>query len=200
MKRSRRGFTLLEMIVAISLFSFVGYSVAVAMSAGNHSNVIVKRVADEDEALREASNRLVDELSATSDSRITVTTLGDGNHRLDFTQPITAAGAMDWGVHERLLGSTDAEQNRVGWNVRYTVRTVTVDGAQQKQLVRQIVDGGGAVQREKVLVEGLENGTSNPPGFHVEHVGSVWVVTLTTVGKTEGRSGIKAVFHVKTRN
>jgi len=144
---------------------------------------------------------MMKELRMSSDATITTAALPDGNTRLTFQMPMDNAGAAAWGVFDRNLGSTWALQNRVNWSVRYTVRdAVGANGAVNKQLLRQILDDLGVVQREKVMAQGLRPGGAAPAGFRVAQVGDVWEVTLSTTGRSEGQAGIRTVFHVQTRN
>jgi prepilin-type N-terminal cleavage/methylation domain-containing protein len=196
----RSGFTLVESMVAITLFAVLGYALAVAVSIGNHSQKMVLNVASEDRGLRSATMTLMQELRATQDSSIALFDLPDANTRLTFQMPIDNAGVAAWGVYDKSLGATAALQNRVGWKVRYTVRDVTaVGGRVDKVLVRQELDAADAVQKEKVLIHGLRPGVA-PEGFKVVQQGLVWQVTLSTTSQGEGQAGIRTVFHVQTRN
>ncbi len=162
---------------------------------------MVLNMASEDRELRAATMTLMKELRMSADATIATFALPDGNTRLTFQMPMDDAGTAAWGVFDRTLGSTWALQNRVNWNLRYTVRdVVSLSGAVNKQLVRQILDDGGNVQREKVMAQGLRPGGVAPAGFRVAQVGDVWEVTLSTTGRSEGQAGIRTVFHVQTRN
>lgn len=199
--RSRRsGFTLLEAMIALGIFVVVGYAVGVAVGAGNHSQRVVTRLAAEDRAVREASNSLIDELRETSDAQINIATLADGNHQVRFMLPIDLGGTAAWGVDDPVVGGDPVAQNKENWSVRYTVRDVSIDGKTVKRLLRQVLDAALNVQYEKVIVDGLRRGNVDPPGFKVVKTGDVWEITLSTEGREEGKSGIRAVFHVQTRN
>jgi prepilin-type N-terminal cleavage/methylation domain-containing protein len=195
------GFTLLETMVALSIFAALGYSLAIVVGFGNHSQRAVSRMAAEDRALRTATIALLDDLRSTTDSSITITPLADGNHQVRFMLPIDVAGVASWGVYDRTLGPDAASQNQPNWHVQYIVRDLALGGGQvNKQLVRQILDDTNTMRKEKVLADGLQSGTQVPPGFKVVKTGLVWQVTLSTVGKVEGKAGIREVFHVRTRN
>jgi prepilin-type N-terminal cleavage/methylation domain-containing protein len=200
--RSNSAFTLLEMVVALTIFTTVGYGLLVAVEAGNHSEITVARVSEQDRELRAATTNLCSELKSSRDASITITPLADSNHQIRFQQPIDDAGNPSWGVYDRTLGSTAAEQSRVGWFVQYTVRAVpAVLGRLDRQLVRQIVDDKFVVQKERVIADELCRGTDNPPGFRMIQTGGLWEITLSTTSDTAaGTAGIRAVFHVQTRN
>jgi prepilin-type N-terminal cleavage/methylation domain-containing protein len=198
---SRSGFTLIESMVAITLFAIMGYALTVAVSIGNHSQKMVLNMASEDRSLRASTMTLMQELRATRDDLIVVTALGDNNSQLEFQMPVDNAGVADWGVYDGTLGATDALKNRVGWKMRYTVRDVVAgNGTVDKQLIREVIDDLGAIQKLKVLVHGLRPGNVAPAGFQVIQQGAVWQVTLSTTSQGEGQAGIRTVFHVQTRN
>ena len=192
---SRSGFTVLEMMLSVGVFAVVGYGVAVAVKSGGTMQSTVVRVSNEGREMRGASLSLLDELQTSSDAHISALTQSDASTLLRFQQPVEDAGGLTWGVYDPAIGSTEADHNRVGWFLRYLVRT----HSGVRQLVRQELDAAQAVQRESVVVEGLRSGHDSPPGFRVRKTGSIWEVTLSTDG-VHGEEGIRTVFHVKTRN
>lgn len=196
------GFTLLELMVALTIFAVVGYSLVLIIGVGSRSQRTVSRVTSEDKSLRAATLALVDELEASSDATITITALPDGNHQVRFQQPIDDAGTFGWGVYDRTLGTTPATQNRVGWKIQYTVRTVAAaTGSTNKQLLRQVLDAANVVQSEKVIAQNLRAGNVVPPGFQMVRNGTVWELTLSLTHQIGHSTGIiKEVFHVQTRN
>lgn len=198
--RARAGFTLVETVIALVIFSVLGYALGVAADVGNDSALQVVRLSSENRELRAATLQLAAELRTSSDDNITTAVLADSNQQLRFLQPITVAGSSAWGVFDRQLGNTAALQNRADWVVQYTVRDQMVNGVVQKQLVRQILDDTFAVQRERVVATGLRSGTDVPPGFRVVQNGAVWEITLSTDGPLDGNLGKSVVMHVNTRN
>jgi prepilin-type N-terminal cleavage/methylation domain-containing protein len=200
-RSSRSGFTLIESMVAITLFAIMGYALTVAVSIGNHSQKMVLNMASEDRSLRASTMMMLQELRTARGASMAVTTLADNNSQLEFQMPVDNAGVADWGVYDGTLGATDALKNRVGWKMRYTVRDVASgNGRVDKQLVREEIDDLGAIQKLKVLVHGLRAGNVAPEGFKVVQQGAVWQVTLSTTSQGEGQAGIRTVFHVQTRN
>jgi prepilin-type N-terminal cleavage/methylation domain-containing protein len=199
-KRARAGFTLLETLVALVIFSVLGYALGVAAEVGNDSALEVVRGTGQNRELRAATLNLATELRSSTDASISTVTLADGNHRLRFQHPITVGGAQVWGVYDRQLGNTAALQNRADWVVQYTVRDQAVNGVVEKQLVRQLLDEAFVVQREKVIATGLRGGLAAPAGFRVVQNGAVWEITLSTAGSMASNPGKSVVMHVNTRN
>lgn len=199
--RPRSGFTLLEVAISLAIFAVLGVSLATSVEMANGSQRTVYSVAAESRALRESSTRLTDELRTSTDAEITVTTLADSNSQVEFRVPVESGGNLLWGVYDKRLGATYDAQNKVGWRLRYTVRRVTTGpGVIERQLVRQILNTASTVWAEDVIAEGLPDGTGATPGFRVVKSGDMWVVTVSTVGKSASSPGIKAVFHVQARN
>lgn len=197
----RSGFTLVEVLVALTLFSVLGYAVLLALGVGRSSSGAVEDLADESHSVRVASSALQDDLRATNVAHVAIDTLADGNHAVRLQVALDAGGTVAWGVHERALGATAAAQDRAGWFVRYTVVDAAAGGgATEKQLVRQVVDDTGAVRAARTLVRGLRPGASAPRGFGLVRQGGVWEVTLSTVSLHAGQPGMRVVFHAQSRN
>jgi type II secretory pathway component PulJ len=199
---SRRGagFTVLEMMFAVSIFSIIGYSLGVALDAGQDSQAEVLRTSVGNKAMRESSKQLIDELRESSDATITITTLPDGNHELTFQQPITVGTNLVWGVHERKLSTDPLQQTQQNWSVRYTVVSVLLAGGWERTLVRQILDTGGNVRFQENLMEDLKSGAAAPEGFRMVRVGSLWEITMTQNSSTATGVGEGVEFHVQTQN
>ena len=194
------GFTLLEMIVALTLFSVIGYTLmsAVRMAHQSHSAVVASTI--ENGNRRKASTRLMDEFTSANSTSIQVVSGAGVNDSVTFQLPITVAGVKEWGIVEESLSSVPAEQSVAGWSIRYIVLDLPWNGGVRTSLVRQVVDDLDVVQVQDSVVDGLRSGALNPKGFSVEQVGVMWEVTLTTAGNANGSEGRSTVFHVKTRN
>lgn len=196
-RRSRRaGFTLLESTISLGVVAVIGYALSLWIKVGDDTQGTVARVAAADRELRKVGARLVDRMRSSSDSRIVVTTLGDGNHAVTFSEPIEVAGSATWGVHDARLG-TGANQDREGFTLRYTV-AIGPDG--ERNLVEQILDADGEVQVEDEIVRGLAAGNASPPGFRVVDAGDVWEVRVGTESTNGSSRGHESIFNVRTRN
>ena len=188
------GFTLFETIVAISVFSVIGYSLVGAVGMGSRSQSLVMSGAESNRLLRASRTVLMDEMSMCSDADIAVATLADGNHQVDFMLPIVVLGNPTWGVSDPKLGTNE------NWRVRYTVQTVGVGPGLNRQLVRQIIDDLGNVMDADPIAQGLRDGAQVPRGLSVVQTGDVWDISITTAGHEAAAHGEEANFHVRTRN
>lgn len=196
----RAGFTLIESMIAISIFAVVGYGLFVAVDIAFDSGEIVTDVTGTNRNLRKATRSLHDEMGQASDGTITIGNSLQGSHELTFMVPILVGGAESWGVYDRTLGSSEDDWNKENWQVRYTVQQSVVEEQLQLNLVRQVIDAAGAVQSEKTVVEHLAHGENEPAGFHVEKVGDMWVVTCTAYGSATSKQASSTTFHIRTRN
>jgi hypothetical protein len=62
MGRSSPGFTLVEAVVGMVLFSVIGYALLIAASVSHGSRRLVMGLAEQDRTLRSTTTRLLDEL------------------------------------------------------------------------------------------------------------------------------------------
>ena len=198
--RRSSGFTLLEMVVAMTLFSVIGYTLmsAVRMAHQSHRAVVASTI--ENGNRRKASTRLIEELASANSASIQVVTGAGVNDSIAFQLPITVAGVKEWGIKEESLSSIPADQSVADWSIRYIVLDLPWNGELRSSLVRQVLDDLDVVQVQDSIVDGLRSGALNPKGFSVQRVGVMWEVTLTTAGNANGSEGRSTVFHVKTRN
>jgi len=200
-RKRNAGFTLLEVLVSLTLFSVLGYGVLLALGVGRQSQDTVEELVDEAQAIRGASNAILDDLRATNAAHLSIDVLPDGNHSVRMQASIEVGGAITWGVHERELGPTPAEQDQAGWFVRYlVVDTSIAGGAVEKQLVRQVLDAGGELRLTRTLARGLRAGGGDAPGFRLVQQGAVWEVTLSTAGVHAGQPRTRMIFHAQSRN
>jgi type II secretory pathway pseudopilin PulG len=195
-----RGYTIIETLVAATIFSVVGYALLLAVRLGAGSQQEVIRVATESQSLRDSTRKLSEELRQANDSQITVTELPDGNSELTFRHGIEIGGNYTWGVHDKSLGSTVEDQTKENWSVRYTVVENDVNGVVRRELVRQLLDDEATQQQESVLVSGLCSGAADKPGFLVEDGGAVWVLTVSVDSKSGSKGAKSMVVHVNTIN
>ena len=185
--RRRRGLSLIEVTIAITLLSMIGYVAALSLRAGDQSLATVSSTIEINTSYREATGKLRGELKAAERSSITIVNLASGDRSIEFRTAIRGAGGPTWGVFDRRLAIDETACHKDGWTVRYTV---LVNGAGTKTLVRQVLDTAGTLQ----LVENL---VTDVMEFRVTETGSVWVIEL----RTEGARGKRyEEFDVRTRD
>ncbi|HPF14851.1 MAG TPA: prepilin-type N-terminal cleavage/methylation domain-containing protein [Planctomycetota bacterium] len=191
--RSRGGFTLIEVIIAAVIMSLIGIGLTQGLHLANQTHESVTQHSHLNRDVRKAVSKLRNEFQSTSESRLTLALDGEGNQVLTLQVPVDSG----FGVYDRALGSTPAEWNRDGWSLRYLVQMNAVG---ERELVRQILDAGGTVQRQSALASRLlTNDDLEGPGFSVAQTGDVWEIRLAT--RMEESNGVYTeTFHVRLRN
>jgi len=200
-RQRRRGFTLLEVVIATTIFTVIGYTLLQSVALGESSQATIQGIASSNKWTREVHDVMSNELKVSDDDHILVTQLADGNTQLSCMHRIEVAGVPAWGVFDASLGDTVEDQNREDWQIRFTVEEVpAIGGGAERALVRQLIDADGTIQTTKVLARGLRDGAADPPGFAAAKVGEMWVIQITEEGRTNDQAGKRTNFHVKTRN
>jgi general secretion pathway protein J len=160
MRRSARGFTLMEVMIAVAITALMGSVVAMAFQTGFNAKEVVEADADRYRMLRTAMNRLVREIgSAYVSDRYDLKRFRDANDR-----PSNFVGERDrllftTFAHQRLY--TDAKESDQAV-VEYFVESSNERGANGRQdLKRRMnanvgerMDRGGSTD---VLYEGIKS-------------------------------------------
>jgi general secretion pathway protein J len=158
---ARRGFTLLEIIVAVAITAMIGAVIAAAFASGFRAKELVESEAERYRGLRISMDRMVHEIGAAFVSdRYDLRRFRDQNDR-----PTNFIGTRDRLLftslaHQRLYADAKESDQMV---VEYSVRTSTAAGARGRQdLMRREnpnlygedrMDRGGA---EDVLLEDVK--------------------------------------------
>ncbi|MBL4770544.1 MAG: prepilin-type N-terminal cleavage/methylation domain-containing protein [Planctomycetes bacterium] len=196
-KQSAAGFTLIEVILSVSIFGVIGMGLTQGIHIAESTHESVSSQTGYNRDMRDSVSLLRDEFKTCQGSSIDVVPTDDGNHQLVFQVPVDSGIGTGWGAYDRKLGSTSAEWNRVGWKICYVVRE---NNQGVSCLVRQIIDGGGDLQREIEIVSNvLANGQAEGPGFSVTETGDVWEVSITTKAG-DGHAARTETFQIQTRN
>ena len=199
MKRS--GFTLLEMVVAMTIATVVTYTLAGAVSMAHRSHKAVMQGVAENSFRRSSSKKLIKDMKSANRSSVVVGALPDGNAELTFRLPIYVDGDPAWGVFDPKISNDVDKQSKEDWSVKYTVKPVALEGGGiERQLVRQVIDDQGDLKFEVVVASGLRSGTDTPRGFEVVAAGKMWEITLAFESEVADGDGGDSVFHVGTRN
>ena len=196
----RAGVTLIEALLATSVFLVIGGSLTMAAVTAQRSHAAVMGGTMRNRSLRESASRIRADLRAASDATVTVGVSADGNAMLTIQCAIEVGGNQDWGVEVETPGANPPLQPQPNWSIRYTVVSVAQPSGPVLELRRQILDAAGAVQQSATLARGLRSGADQPPGFGAVLNGAVWEITLS-VDEGEIGSGYRTVgFHASTRN
>lgn len=183
----RRGVSLLEVVLAATLFTGIGYVLSLSMRASDQSYGTVASSVEANAEIRAFTVLFTDELKGARQASIAAADNG-GFSTIEFQTAIeSAGGGPTWGAFERGLDVDEANCSQAGWSVRYGVEQAQ-DGT--NELVRSIVDDVGAVQHTRTLAAEVTE-------FSVNEVGDVWVVGLTTQGNEGTRH---EEFDVRTRD
>ena len=175
------GLTLVELAISAALLVVLAATVVGTMRASQGGATTVREETAVSRGLRQAMAQVSRDVQQTAASQLTIVTLADGNHRVTLQHPVAlSGGVVTWGVHDPVLGVDDATRTQPGWSIRFTVLAEAGD----RHLVRQILDGTGAVKHEDVLLRGLEDGSGAQPGFHIVQSGVLWRVTISARGGT----------------
>lgn len=194
---SNNGFTLIEVILAVGIFGVIGVGLTQGVHIAETTHQSVSTESSSNRKIRDGIGLLREEFKTCQESSIAINQEFNGNDQLVFQVPVDSNPGTGWGVYDRKLGSTPAEWNRVGWKICYVVQ----NNAQGTPcLLRQVLDGGGALQRETQIISNvLVDGHDDAPGFTVLATGDVWEVTLKTL-TGDGHSTRTETFQVQTRN
>lgn len=175
-ERRQRGFTIVEVVAAMTVMVIVGLSVMQLIRISHGGARATADMTRSWGGLRKASGMMADDLAQAAVSKMTLTTV-NGEQQVTLQQPVAVAGgAVTWGACD--MDQPVATRLRSGWFVRWTVRTVNGE----RQLVRQLLDAAQSVKVEKVVVRKLRTGTGSKPGFKVQASGQMWTITLSADG------------------
>jgi general secretion pathway protein J len=128
---SRRGFTLLEIIVAVAITAAIGATIAAAFTSGFRAKELVESEAEQYRGLRTSMDRMVREIAAAF-----VSDRYDGRRYRDQSdRPTNFIGSRDRLVftslaHQRLYADAKESDQMV---VEYSVKTSTKKGAHNQQ-------------------------------------------------------------------
>lgn len=190
--RAARGLTLIEITIAATIFTILGYALVSSLKLSEGSRTAVETLATRSREFRAASRAVVDALRVSNDDTVAIAELADENHAVTLSLPVLDGGALAWGVPASAQSGPGAV-DQIGANVVFAV-AVGADG--ERSLVRRVLRSNGTVQEEETLIRGLSRGDVDPPGFQVVRTGEVWEITISL----EDKVGLSEVFHVHTRN
>lgn len=197
-RRPCRGYTLLEVLISTSILAMLGWALADAALMAESSHSAVESGTSSNRALRKATALISSDLKGARSSTLALTPGLGGNSQLIIEQAIEVGGNPAWGVHERRLGPTVAQQSREDWTLRYAAVDTGAGAEIERRLVRQILNETGDVMLEDTVLRRLAAGGIQG-GFVVAPTGGVWEIALRTIGGTQGNEKFVR-FQVRTRN
>ncbi|MFN7589045.1 MAG: type II secretion system protein J [Planctomycetota bacterium] len=188
------GFTLVEIIVGVSLATFAGLAAITLLASSRDGASLTRRETMTTGWLRKVSQRLREDLAQCSTARLTVARDLDQNDVVTVQRPLASGGAAPaWGAYDP--SQSAADRMREDCFTRYAVQRVGSD----RQLVRQVLDGSDTLLHEEVLARGLADGRGAVPGLRVQAAGAMWRVTIGIAG-VAGHRGDSVTFDVALMN
>ena len=185
---ARAGVSLLEVVVASTIFVGLGYVLALSVRVSNASKDTVEDVAVANASMRETTTLLRDELRAARASTLTVVDAGEGFSRVQLQTALPSTGGnFAWGAYERELDVDESSCYREDWSIEYVADPAA---GQNPPLERRVRNAGGSVVHTKTLAASVSQ-------FSVTEAGDVWVVELTAVTEEGERH---EEFDVRTRD
>ncbi|HUW56246.1 MAG TPA: prepilin-type N-terminal cleavage/methylation domain-containing protein [Planctomycetota bacterium] len=166
--RSRQaGFTLVEVAIVAIISSILLITIIVLTASSNDAYLTVREDTDANFSLRQALNRISDDLRQSSSSIIHITSDPDNNHDIvDLQVPISQDGStVNWGA-----------EGTIGWHIHIQVE----DG----WLIRRVTDGVGIPQRmDEVLARDVDNLFDGQKGFGVTEAAGLYTITLRVIAE-----------------
>lgn len=184
---TRSGFTLIEIVLASTIFVGIGYVLIMSSRASEQSHRTVSMNVESNSTLRKVTGRLRDELRSANRETLQLDQPGAGNATLRFQTAIDGGPTAAWGVFDRRLSPNEANCNCEGWFIQYSVEQ---GGLAINELVRRVIDLNGDTQLMHVMATDVVR-------FSVDSSGDVWVLRLETLGDEGSR---KDEFDVRIRN
>jgi len=154
------GFTLIELAIVAVIAAVLLLTMVLVTTSTNDAYNTVREDTDANFSLRQALNRISDDLRQSSTSIISVTS-GVDYDSVDLQVPISQVGTtINWGA-----------AGTVGWHIRILVE----DG----WLIRRVVDAGGIPKRtDEVLARNVDSLFQGQKGFSVTQTSGLYQVSL----------------------
>ncbi len=155
MKRQRRGFTLIEVVIAVAMTAFIGVTIGVTFQTTIQNKEIIESQAERYRMLRTAMNRMVREIGAAYVSD----RYDPKRYRDAFDRPTNFIGTRDKLVfstlsHQRLYADAKESDQMI---VEYSIKSAPDSKAKGRQdLVRR---------QNVILEERMERGGSEDSLF-----------------------------------
>jgi prepilin-type N-terminal cleavage/methylation domain-containing protein len=183
-KRSLTGFTLLEIMIAVGIFSFMSIAMYGVLATARRSWLTGEALLTAKENAQGGLDKIIGELRLAS-----LATVGADNRTVAFSIPFDADedGSLDLiaGTSSLVYGADDPQDfnnNGIlwesGWRIEYQIDTVN------NQIIRRVLDNTSAVADQRMVAERI-NPASTLTFFQTETGGSgvtseAVIISLTT--------------------
>jgi len=159
-RRPEGGFTLVEIAIVAALMGVLMLGIMVLTGTTQDAYHTVQQDTDANFSLRQALNRMSDDLRQSSSSIIVITE-GSDHDSIDLQVPISKDGStVNWGA-----------AGAVGLHIRIFVE----DG----WLIRRVVDAGGTPMRtDEVLARNVDDLYLGEKGFRVTESDGLYTITV----------------------
>jgi len=177
------GFTLMEVAIVAVIVGVLLVTIVMLTTRTQEAYTTVREDTEANFSLRQALNRISDDLRQSSSDIIHITT-GPDHDSIDLQVPISQDGStVNWGA----VGT-------VGWHIRFLVE----DG----WLIRRVVDSGGIPQRtDEVLARNVDDWFMGAKGFSVAESDGLYQITLRVTAERRQRIWRRSeTTSVSTRN
>jgi prepilin-type N-terminal cleavage/methylation domain-containing protein len=168
-RHRQSGFTLVEVAIVAAIAGILLIGMAMMVRSTNEAYTTVSEDTDANFSLRQALNRISDEMRQSNTSVVQITS-GTDYDSIDLQVPVSYAGStVSWGA-----------AGTAGWHIRYLVE----DG----WLIRRIVDGTGTVkQTDQVLARNVDVLFGGQKGFSVTASGGLYQITVRVTAQRGAR-------------
>jgi len=166
-QKAGKGYTLVEILVVVGLFSLLFSVVFEILSANRIAWDIGSTTQDLENQARLGLNNMTRELYTTNSGQITIAGTAP-NQTITFKVFVgyDAGGSIQWGA-----------EGFTGYSIKYTISN--------KQLLRQVLDGGGVVIPAKTKVF-----ANSAQGLQFSLNSNLLTITLTTQMKSPGNRSL----------
>ena len=173
----------MDMLIVAAIASLLLISIVVLTTSTQDAYDTVRADTEANFSLRQALNRVSDDLRQSSSSIISITE-GFDHDSVDLQVPISQDGStVSWGA-----------AGTVGWHIHILVE----DG----WLIRRVTDGAGIPQRvDEVLARNVDNQFDGHKGFSVTQFVELYVISVrVTAGRKQRIWRRSETTSVSTRN
>ncbi len=164
------GFSLLEMVIALAIFSLLMIGIITMTMSTEEAYVTIREDTEANYSLRQALTRISNDLRQSSTS-IVVITPGAAHDKVEFQLPISQTGStITWGA-----------EGQPGWRVLIFV--------EEGMLIRRVVDAEGMKMRmDTILARDVDDLFEGEKGFSITTTFGLCQIALRVTAERKGRT------------